>query len=111
MTGMKRSEALSVASEYLALVSLSDRANHRPKTLSGGERQRVAIARALASSPDIIFADEPTGSLDEKNAEIVEDMLLSTVREKNKGMLLVTHNPAFAAKADKIYTLKGGKLE
>ena len=109
--GMKRIEALSVASEYLALVSLSDRANHRPKTLSGGERQRVAIARALASSPDIIFADEPTGSLDEKNAEIVEDMLLSTVREKNKGMLLVTHNPAFAAKADKIYTLKGGKLE
>ena len=109
--GVSKSEAISRAKDYLALVGLSEREGHRPKSLSGGERQRVAIARALASEPDIIFADEPTGSLDEKNASSVEEMLLSSVREKGKGMLLVTHNPSFAAKADRIYTLKGGRLE
>lgn len=108
--GKKRKEALEEARAFLSLVLLDDRADHRPKALSGGERQRVAIARALVTSPDIIFADEPTGSLDERNAEMVEQMLLSTVKEKGKGMILVTHNPDFAAKADKVYTLKGGNL-
>ncbi len=108
--GKKRKDALEEARAFLSLVLLDDRADHRPKALSGGERQRVAIARALVTSPDIIFADEPTGSLDEKNAEMVEQMLLSTVKEKGKGMILVTHNPDFAAKADKVYTLKGGNL-
>lgn len=109
--GMKKKEALDKAHEYLELVFLQDRASHRPKALSGGERQRIAIARALASSPSIIFADEPTGSLDERNAEIVENMLLESVRKKGSGLVLVTHNTNFAARADRIYTLKGGRLE
>lgn len=109
--GMKKKEALDKAHEYLELVYLQDRASHRPKALSGGERQRIAIARALASSPSIIFADEPTGSLDERNAEIVENMLLESVRKKGSGLVLVTHNTNFAARADRIYTLKGGRLE
>lgn len=109
--GMKKKDAMDKANEFLALVGLEDRSGHRPKALSGGERQRIAIARALSTSPDIIFADEPTGSLDEKNAEVVENMLLDSVRMKGSGLILVTHNTEFAAKADRIYTLKGGKLE
>lgn len=109
--GMKKKDAMDKANEFLALVGLEDRSGHRPKALSGGERQRIAIARALSTSPDIIFADEPTGSLDEKNAEVVENMLLDSVRMKSSGLILVTHNVEFASKADRIYTLKGGKLE
>lgn len=109
--GMKKKDAMDKANEFLTLVGLEDRSGHRPKALSGGERQRIAIARALSTSPDIIFADEPTGSLDEKNAEVVENMLLDSVRMKGSGLILVTHNTEFAAKADRIYTLKGGKLE
>lgn len=108
--GLKTREAFRRAEEYLELVDLIDRKKHRPKALSGGERQRVAIARALSSDPDIVFADEPTGSLDEANAAMVENLLLKAVRDSGKGMLLVTHNNEFASRADRKLTLKGGCL-
>ena len=94
----------------LSLLNLSDRAGHRPDSLSGGERQRTAIARALSSSPRLIFADEPTGSLDEKSAEIVEKMLLSAARSTGAALIYVTHNPDFAARADRSLHLSEGKL-
>lgn len=108
--GVKRREALSEAEKYLDLAGIRDRRDHRPCTLSGGERQRVAIARALAGNPLVIFADEPTGSLDEKSAAMVEDLLLGAVRSTGHCMLLVTHNMAFASRADRVLELKEGVL-
>lgn len=109
--GLSRKNALEKASEYLEMVSLSSRASHRSAGLSGGERQRIAIARALAPSPYILFADEPTGSLDEKSADSVSELLFNVIRKEEKGMLLVTHNKELASSCDKTYVLKGGNLE
>lgn len=108
--GMKKQEAYEKAKEYLEKVEMTDRATHRPKEMSGGERQRVAIARALSAEPSIIFADEPTGSLDEATSAIIENLLLDAVRREGRGMVLVTHNNAFASKADRMLTLKQGVL-
>ena len=109
--GKSKKEALNEARRYLDLVSLSSRASHRPAMLSGGERQRIAIAHALSSSPQIIFADEPTGSLDEKSADGVSKLLFDVVKKERKGMLLVTHNNLLAQSCDKKYILRGGNLE
>ncbi|MBO8436174.1 MAG: ABC transporter ATP-binding protein [Spirochaetes bacterium] len=108
--GKKRKEAFSAAKEFLSLTGLEDRAGHRPPELSGGERQRVAIARALAGNPSVIFADEPTGALDEKNASLVEDLLFESVKKTGHCMLLVTHDPSFASRADKCFELREGVL-
>jgi lipoprotein-releasing system ATP-binding protein len=96
--------------ELLDLVGLTDRADFPAKLLSGGERQRVAIARALCNDPDLILADEPSGNLDSENAAEVGKLLFSLVRQKQKSLLLVTHETAFAAACDKRYTLAHGKL-
>lgn len=109
--GRNKADAYKRAEELLALVSLSDRLSHRPARLSGGEKQRVAIARALSASPSIIFADEPTGALDEASAQNVSKLLFDVVRKEGKGMLLVTHNKELAASCDKILSLKGCKVE
>lgn len=108
--GEKKKDALEAAEHYLELVNLGDRRDYRPSLLSGGERQRVSIARALSASPSLVFADEPTGNLDEETSSRVEDLLFESVRKENKGMVVVTHNPSFAAKADKTYILKNGVL-
>ena len=108
--GAKRKEAFSRADSLLAGLSLLDRKDHRPGTLSGGERQRVAIARALALSPDIIFADEPTGSLDEKTALAVESLLLDAVRASGSALVYATHNSEFALRADRALMLTEGVL-
>ena len=108
--GKSRKDAYARASEMLAMLGLGDRKDHRPDKLSGGERQRVAIARALSAGPSIIFADEPTGSLDEKSAECVEDMLLSAARSSGSALVYVTHNPDFAARADRTLLLSEGRL-
>lgn len=109
--GKREKEAMEEAKYYLELVDLYERKEHRPDKLSGGERQRIAIARALAPKPDIIFADEPTGALDEMSADKVSGILFDVIKKEKRGMLLVTHNNALAAQADKVYVLKGGKLE
>ena len=108
--GKSKEEAFSEARKFLSMVGLEKREMHRSAELSGGERQRVAIARALAGNPVVVFADEPTGSLDEKNAASTEEILLSAVNETGHPMLLVTHNMAFAEKADRVLELREGRL-
>ncbi len=98
------------AAELLATVGLSERADHRPSELSGGEKQRVAIARALMNEPDVVLADEPTGNLDEKTADVLHNELIRLSRELGQTFVLVTHNPVFAAMADRTVRLDQGTL-
>jgi len=98
------------ARELLDLVGLSHRSRHYPSQLSGGEQQRVAIARALVCDPPIILADEPTGNLDSKNSQTVIDLLLSLNSEKQKTIVLVTHDMDFAAKAQRIVHINDGRI-
>lgn len=97
--------------ESLAVrVGLQDHLQDTPRTLSGGERQRVAIARALYNSPKLILADEPTGNLDEVNAHAIIELLWEITREHNAAVILITHNPVYAQKADHRYKLSEGKM-
>lgn len=98
------------AKYYLNEINLIDRSDHKPSQLSGGERQRIALARALSINPKVIFADEPTGSLDEENAQYVEDLLLNLVKKESKTLILVTHNIAFASNCDKVVKLTHGQI-
>lgn len=100
IAGISPRVAAQKAEELLALVGLQDRMKHRGDELSGGEKQRCAIARALSMEPSLIFADEPTGSLDEERAHDVEELLLNLVREKGATLLLVTHDLDFAERCD-----------
>lgn len=95
----------SYARELLGSVGLLDRQNHYPDQLSGGERQRIAIVRALVHDPLVVFADEPTGSLDRRNAENIEDLLWSLKDKFNKTFIIATHNMEIASKCDKIIDL------
>ncbi len=108
--GMKRKDALSRARHLLSVLGIEERRKHRPDKLSGGERQRVAIARAIALSPAIIFADEPTGSLDEKSAEAVERLLLEAVKDSGSALVYVTHDKEFALRAERPLVLTEGVL-
>jgi putative ABC transport system ATP-binding protein len=98
------------AKELLERVGLGDRIDHYPAQLSGGEQQRVAIARAFFSTPKIMFADEPTGNLDEETASTISDLLFEINRESNTTLILVTHNMELAENTDRILQLKGGQL-
>jgi len=100
----------SDAEESLAAVGLGDRMQHLPAELSGGEQQRVAIARALTNNPDIIFADEPTGNLDSKTGDAIIDLLLNLARERNKTLLVVTHDARLAARGDRQLHIADGVL-
>ena len=99
-----------MAKDLLARVGLSERFNHYPSQLSGGEQQRVAMARAFITSPRILFADEPTGNLDEENAHQITDLLFGMNREEKTTLVLVTHNLELAQKTERILQMKGGKL-
>jgi putative ABC transport system ATP-binding protein len=98
------------AKELLDRVGLKDRMKHYPTQLSGGEQQRVAMARAFINSPKILFADEPTGNLDEENALHLTDLLFGMNREQQTTLVLVTHNLELAQKTQRILRMKGGKL-
>ena len=98
------------ASSCLAKVGLSERLTHYPKTLSGGEQQRVALARAFVSEPSILFADEPTGSLDETSGARVIELLFQLNRENGSTLVLVTHDPQLAKRCSRQLTLQGGRL-
>jgi lipoprotein-releasing system ATP-binding protein len=98
------------AMSLLAQVGLQDRTTHRPAQLSGGEQLRVALARALINQPKIILADEPTGSLDPATGERVADLLVRTHEHARVALVVVTHNPALAARMQTTYRLESGRL-
>jgi putative ABC transport system ATP-binding protein len=98
------------SSNLLERVGLGDRMTHYPSQLSGGEQQRVAIARAFSNQPKILFADEPTGNLDEETGQSIEDLLFEINREKGTTLILVTHDLELAEKTNQIIQLKGGKI-
>jgi putative ABC transport system ATP-binding protein len=100
----------SKAKDLLSRVGLAERFNHYPSQLSGGEQQRVAIARAFITSPRILFADEPTGNLDEENASQITDLIFKMNKEERTTLVLVTHNLDLAEKTERILQMKGGKL-
>ena len=98
------------ALDLLDKVGLADRTGHYPVQLSGGEQQRVSMARAFSTNPKILFADEPTGNLDEEASNRVIKLLFDLNREAGTTLILVTHNPELAAKTNRIIRLKGGKM-
>ncbi len=93
------------------LLKIDDRLHHLPGELSGGQQQRVAAARAMIGKPDILFADEPTGNLDEQSAEELIRLLLTTRRELKQTLVMVTHDPRIAKRADRVYTMQNGVLK
>lgn len=99
------------AKELLGRVGLGDRTQHYPAQLSGGEQQRVAMARAFMTNPKILFADEPTGNLDEENANHIQELLFGLNKEQGTTLVLVTHNLELAQKTQRILRMRGGKLE
>jgi len=101
---------LPKAKDLLQRVGLGNRMSHYPSQLSGGEQQRVAIARAFITDPKILFADEPTGNLDEENAQHVTELLFGMNKEQGTTLVLVTHNVELAQRTQRILRMKGGKL-
>ena len=111
IAGVPKKEAEEKAAQLLQDVGVYERKDHLPSQLSGGERQRVAVARSLINNPSLILADEPTGNLDPTNASLIGDLLFSMVEKYNKTLLLVTHDMNLAAKGEKCFKIKKGRLE
>jgi len=109
--GKRLKEARARASGLLASVGLGDRENHKPDALSGGEQQRVAIARALTNEPEIVFADEPTGNLDENNSREIYGLLRRLNEEYATTFVIVTHEPSFARQAGRSLRMTDGRIE
>lgn len=107
----KRNVETSIYKEVISALGISKKTNQSPRTLSGGEQQRVAIARAIVHQPSVIFADEPTGNLDQGNSEKVMALLVEIVRKYRKTLILVTHDRGLLAKADAVYKMEDGILE
>jgi putative ABC transport system ATP-binding protein len=102
--------AMDTARAWLGRVGLTARATHYPHQLSGGEQQRVALARALAGRPQLLFADEPTGNLDGANARGVADLMFDLIAETHAALVLVTHDPALARRADRSVVMADGLI-
>ena len=111
IAGRDKTAAEARATDLLTRLGLGERLHHRPAKLSGGEQQRVAVARALANSPRLVLADEPTGNLDEKTADVVLAQFLELVRGEGSAALVATHNERLAARMDRILRLHEGRLE
>jgi putative ABC transport system ATP-binding protein len=105
-----RAQPRVLAREMLARVGLAERLHHYPKVLSGGEQQRVALARAFVVQPALLLADEPTGSLDPATGERIMNLMLSLNQELGTTLILVTHDPALAARCGRCLTLEAGRL-
>jgi putative ABC transport system ATP-binding protein len=110
LKGISPRDADSQARVWLERVGLSERLSHRPQTLSGGEQQRVALARAFATKPAILFADEPTGSLDDANGQKVIDLLFQLNQDIGSTLILVTHDSALAQRCQRQILIRAGKI-
>jgi lipoprotein-releasing system ATP-binding protein len=108
--GASKREAVKRGEELLNKLGLGGRLEHRPAELSGGEKQRVAIARALINKPDVIFADEPTGSLDSRNREEIKQLFHDLRRDLNQTIVIVTHDASLTEVADRVVTMKDGRI-
>ena len=110
IAGGKKADVMRKASELLSLVGMQERADHNPSELSGGEKQRVAVARAIINSPDIIFADEPSGSLDSKNKDELHKLFFDLRARFNQTFVIVTHDEHPASMCDRILKMEDGKF-
>ena len=108
--GTSRREAKRRAEELLAFMGLSDRASHKPNELSGGEKQRVAVARALVNKPDVVFADEPSGSLDTQNKQELHRLFFDLRDQMGQTFVIVTHDEQLADLADRKISMKDGQI-
>lgn len=108
--GMSRSKALARAKELLDYLGLGDRISHKPSQLSGGERQRGAVARALVNSPDVVLADEPSGSLDSVNRQELHRLFFDLRRDMGQTFVIVTHDESLAAMADRTIAMHDGRI-
>lgn len=110
IAGTENKKATARAEELLSFLGLSHRLEHYPNQLSGGEQQRVAVARALMNQPEIVFADEPSGNLDSKNADELHELFFKLRQEFQQTFVIVTHNPQLAALSDRSYTIHDGHI-
>ncbi|MBE7733066.1 ABC transporter ATP-binding protein [Devosia faecipullorum] len=107
---LSMAEIREKAGAALAAVGLEGRLHHRPSALSGGEQQRVGLARASVANPPLLLADEPTGNLDQKTGAVVVDLMFDLARSHKTAVVLITHDPALAARADRVFTMMQGEL-
>ncbi|MDD4847367.1 MAG: ABC transporter ATP-binding protein [Bacteroidales bacterium] len=110
LANKNKKESENRAMELLKMLNLEQRHHHKPAELSGGEQQRVAVARALMNDPDIVFADEPSGNLDSKNAKELHELFFELRQRLNKTFVIVTHNPMLAEMSDRTLEIKDGVI-
>ena len=110
IAGIPNSKARCQGLELLDFLNLADRAKHKPNELSGGEKQRVAVARALVNHPDVIFADEPSGSLDSANKQDLHQLFFSLRDQMNQTFVIVTHDESLAALSDRTIRMADGRI-
>lgn len=110
LSNKNRKETEKRAMELLAMMNLEERSHHKPSEMSGGEQQRVAVARALMNDPCIVFADEPSGNLDSKNAKELHELFFELRNKLNKTFVIVTHNPLLAEMSDRVLEIKDGVI-
>ena len=103
-------ETRAAASAALAAVGLGQRLDHRPTALSGGEQQRVGLARAMVTNPPLLLADEPTGNLDQETGAMVMDLMFDLARKRGTAVVMITHDPGLASRADRVLTMMQGEL-
>ena len=107
---LSRAETRASAVAALTAVGLADRVGHRPAALSGGEQQRVGLARAMITKPRLLLADEPTGNLDQETGALVVGLMFDLARRQQTAVLMITHDPSLAARADRVLTMTQGEL-
>lgn len=110
IAGMSRRKAMDRAAKLLSMLGLADRLTHKPSALSGGERQRAAIARALVNDPKVIFADEPTGSLDSRNRDEISGVIADLRQRLGQTFVIVTHDPTMTLIADRVVSMADGHI-